>query len=184
MYEELYEIWKQETTNSRLASVPPDFYSKIVEYLRKLSEESRMLDRKTAKAALLRKELKNVKRMVRDIIFTRYKKLLRKTVEGENIQSNFLTPEERRIFSDVISLEETLPIFLDEILSGKSMSMKLAIKQKRRRTAFRFMKDVPAIVGIDMKTYGPFKVEDVGSLPLENAKILIKQNVARKIHIE
>jgi DNA replication factor GINS len=46
------------------------------------------------------------------------------------------------------------------------------------------MKDVPAIVGVDLKTYGPFKVEDVGSLPAENAKTLIKQGLTQKINID
>ena len=29
-----------------------------------------------------------------------------------------------------------------------------------------------------MKTYGPFIVEDVASLPVENARILVKQGLA------
>jgi DNA replication initiation complex subunit (GINS family) len=32
-----------------------------------------------------------------------------------------------------------------------------------------------------MKTYGPFKPEDVASLPQENAKILVKQGVAVEV---
>jgi len=34
-----------------------------------------------------------------------------------------------------------------------------------------------------MKTYGPFKVEDVASLPAENAKILIRQGLAEKVEV-
>jgi DNA replication factor GINS len=45
----------------------------------------------------------------------------------------------------------------------------------------RLLKDVPAIVGADMKTYGPFRTEDVASLPVENAKILVRQGLAEKI---
>jgi len=32
-----------------------------------------------------------------------------------------------------------------------------------------------------METYGPFKVEDVASLPVENAKILVKKGLAEKV---
>jgi DNA replication initiation complex subunit (GINS family) len=32
-----------------------------------------------------------------------------------------------------------------------------------------------------MKTYGPFLVEDVASVPVENAKILIKQGLAELV---
>jgi DNA replication initiation complex subunit (GINS family) len=34
-----------------------------------------------------------------------------------------------------------------------------------------------------MATFGPFKVEDVASLPLENAKILVKQGLAERIEV-
>lgn len=42
----------------------------------------------------------------------------------------------------------------------------------------RFLKDMPAIVGVDMKTYGPFKKGTLAALPKENASILIKMGVA------
>jgi DNA replication factor GINS len=45
----------------------------------------------------------------------------------------------------------------------------------------RFLKDVPALIGSDMKTYGPFEAEDVATLPSENAKILVKQGLAEKV---
>jgi len=45
----------------------------------------------------------------------------------------------------------------------------------------RFVQEVPAIIGVDMKTYGPFKPEDIATLPAENAKILIKKGLAVEI---
>ncbi len=44
----------------------------------------------------------------------------------------------------------------------------------------RFLKDVPAIVGADMKTYGPFKKGTLAALPKENAEILIKMGAAER----
>ena len=34
-----------------------------------------------------------------------------------------------------------------------------------------------------MKTYGPFVAEDVASLPVENAKMLVKQGLAVSIEV-
>jgi DNA replication initiation complex subunit (GINS family) len=34
-----------------------------------------------------------------------------------------------------------------------------------------------------MKAYGPFVVEDVASLPVENAKILVKQGFAEVVEV-
>ena len=45
------------------------------------------------------------------------------------------------------------------------------------------MKAVPSIIGADMKTYGPFLVEDVASVPVENAKILVKQGLAVLVEV-
>jgi hypothetical protein len=42
----------------------------------------------------------------------------------------------------------------------------------------RFLKEIPAIVGADMKTYGPFKKGEIAELPKPNAEALIKQEVA------
>ena len=48
----------------------------------------------------------------------------------------------------------------------------------------RFLQPIPAIVGLNAKVYGPFKVEDVASLPIENAESLIKRGIAVKVEIE
>jgi DNA replication factor GINS len=54
-------------------------------------------------------------------------------------------------------------------------------KKKAKGMVVRFLKEVPEIVGADMKTYGPFKAEDIATLPVENAKALIKQEVAMEV---
>ena len=48
----------------------------------------------------------------------------------------------------------------------------------------RFLKPVPAIMGIDMKAYGPFMAEDVGNLPRANAVNLIKRGIAKAVMVE
>jgi DNA replication factor GINS len=47
----------------------------------------------------------------------------------------------------------------------------------------RFLKPIPAIIGGDMKTYGPFAAEDVASVPAENARILVKQGLAVVVEV-
>ena len=38
-----------------------------------------------------------------------------------------------------------------------------------------------AIIGADMKTYGPVMAENVSSVPVENARIFVKQGLAEKV---
>ena len=182
MYNELYDIWKQELENVELERLPPDFYSRVADYLRRLKEESRMLDKRTVKANLLTKEMKNVKHMVRELIRARYRKLVRKMAKGEKVSPGVLTAEEDKIYTGVSPLAEAFQSFVNDILRGHTP--KVVVRQERKRAVLRFLKDVPAIIGADMKTHGPFKIEDVASLPVENAKILIKQGLAEKVEVD
>jgi DNA replication factor GINS len=181
MYNELYETWKRELESADLGRLPSDFYSKVADYLRRLREESRMLDRRTAKASLLGKEMLNVKLMVRGVIKTRYRKLVRQVAKGEKAPTEFLTPEEERIYKGVSPFAEAFQSFTRDILRGHLPNARA--EKQRRTTALRFLKDVPAIIGADMKTYGPFKTEDIASLPIENAKILTKQGLAANVEV-
>jgi DNA replication factor GINS len=69
---------------------------------------------------------------------------------------------------------------LKGVLSGNT-SVKVEAKEKPKKRVLRFLREVPAIIGADMKSYGPFKPEDVASVPAENAKILIKQGLAAEV---
>jgi DNA replication factor GINS len=179
MYSQLYEIWRQELEDSELVKLPPDFYAGIVEYVKKLKEESRMLDKRTVKANLLRKEMQNMKRMTRELIQERYRKILNKSAKGEDIPREALTVEDEQIYREISPLAETVSSLTSEILHGHAPRTMTELRPKK--IALRLVKDVPAIVGADMKTYGPFKTEDVASLPVENARILVKQGLAEKI---
>ncbi len=181
MYNELYEAWKQELDNNELEKVPSDFYSRLADYLRRLKTESRMLDKKTVKARLLNVEMQNVKRMIHELIQTRYRKLVNKAIKDEKIPSDFLTIEEKKIYTGLQPLAEAYQRLTENILRGRAP--KLSVEQKPGKVVLRFLKDVPAIVGVDLGTYGPFKVEDVASLPSENSKVLVKQGLAEKVEV-
>jgi DNA replication factor GINS len=181
MYSELCEVWKRELENAELRELPPNFYSAIADYMRRLREESRMLDKRTVKANLLRKEVQNVKRMVRELIQARYRKIINTVAHGEQIPHDVLTVEEEEVYKRMSPCAEALSGLATDILHGHVP--KVNVEQKHKRVALRFLKDVPAIIGGDMKTYGPFKVEDLASLPVENAKILIKQGFAESVAV-
>lgn len=181
MYNELYEAWRRELENIKLGRLSSDFYSRIASYLRRLKEEGRMLDRRTVKARLLENEMRNVKRMVRELIQERYRKLVRKAAEGEKIPSDFLTEEEKKIHMGFLPFVEAYQGFAENILRG--YAPKVNVEQKDRKAVLRFLKEVPVIIGADMEAYGPFKVEDVASLPVGNSKILIKQGLAERVEV-
>jgi len=83
MYVELYAAWRTEITEADLGALPFDFYSRIASYLRKIKEENRMLDKKTLKATLLEHEAQHVKRMLHELVWARYKKLVKLTTQTQ-----------------------------------------------------------------------------------------------------
>lgn len=181
MYNELYEIWKRELESVELGRLPPDFYSRVADYLRRLRKESRMLDKRTVKARLLKSEMWNVKRMLRELLRVRYRKLVRKVAKCQKIPPDSLSIEEEKIYVGVLPLAEAFQSFAKNLLRGHVP--KVNVEREHKRAVLRFLRAVPAIIGADMKTYGPFKVEDVASLPFENAKILVKQGLAEKVEV-
>jgi DNA replication initiation complex subunit (GINS family) len=181
MYGELFKTWKQELEDDDLARLPPDFYTKVAEYVRRLAEESRMLDKRTAKANLLRKETQNAKRMIRELVNARYRKLVKRVAEGEKVPSDVLTSEEESIFVSVSTFSDAFQSLTKQVLRGHPP--RAEVRQERRRAVLRFVEPVPAIIGADMMPYGPFQTEDIASLPIDNTKILVKQRLAERIDV-
>ena len=180
LYNELYEIWKKEKlTKNEIQRLPNDFYVKIAAYIKKMKEENRMLDPKTAKSKLLANEFENVKVMVRELFVLRCTKFQDMAFGGENVSKTVLTEEEKKLYGVVSSLAEDCSVFSRNIFRGVLTTFEKGKKQVM--TVLRFVQEIPALVGSDMKTYGPFAPEDVATLPSDNARVLVKQGVAIEV---
>jgi len=182
MYNELYEAWKKEKENAELQLLPKDFYANLAQYMRRMREESRMLDEKTTRAKLLLQESKNVRKMVKELILLRHNKTVKKVLAGEMMPTEGLTQEEEKLVKGVAPSFESFQTLLKDIMGGRLPQVES--KEKPKKRVLRFLKEIPAIIGVDMKTYGPFKPEDIASLPWENAKILVKQGMAVDVEVK
>jgi DNA replication initiation complex subunit (GINS family) len=180
MYDELYEVWKKEKENVEIQGLPKNFYAKIVAYIKKMKEENRMLDRKTTKARLLDREFKNVRIMVGELFRIRYRKLREKALSPEPVARTALTEEEEKLCGEVLSSTEAYKAFSKDVLLGHLPNVEMS-GMTQSMVVLRFVQEIPALVGSDMKTYGPFWPEDIATLPPENARILIKQGVAVEV---
>ncbi|MDR2699614.1 MAG: hypothetical protein LBC12_02185 [Nitrososphaerota archaeon] len=175
MYDELYQAWKHELTDPTLGTLPRDFYERITQYLRKIKEENSLTDNKTLKTTLLDKETTNVKHMLGELLWTRYKKLVKFTTQTQKLSTELLAFEEVQIFESFVPFTEAYQKFAKNLLQGQTRQ---SHQKTRKRITLRFSKETPPIMGADMKPYGPFTVEDIASLPVQNAKIFVKQNLA------
>jgi len=179
VYDELFEAWRKEKENAEVQPLPKDFFARLAQYVKRLREEGRMLDEKTTRAKLLIHESKNVKKLGGELLQLRYEKVLRKVMAGETIAKEGLTDDEEKLFGEIAKSTESYQNFLKGILSGRSPSVE--VREKTKKRVLRFFQEVPAIIGVDMKTYGPFKPEDVASVPAENAGVFVKQGLAVEV---
>jgi DNA replication initiation complex subunit (GINS family) len=175
MYDELYQAWKHEVTEPTLGTLPRDFYERINSYLRKIKEENRLIDNKNLRATLLEHEAVHVRRMLQELLWVRYKKLVKFTTQTQKLSTELLAFEEAQIFESFVPFTEAYQKFAKSLLQGQTVE---STQAPRKRITLRFSKNIPQIMGADMKPYGPFNVEDVASLPVQNAKVFVKQGLA------
>jgi len=191
MYNELYAAWRREVNEPSLGSLPPDFYVRIADYLKRIREENRLPDKKSVKDSLLDHEAKNVALLLEELLLARYKKLLETVSQNQKLPIESLTVEEVKMCESFAAFTSAYQRFTRDLLQGQNSQTLAQTVAKveaetevgHKRVTLRFTKNIPAIIGTDMKSYGPFQVEDVASLPVENAKVLVKQGLAVLVEV-
>mgnify|MGYP000176754282 CR=1 FL=1 len=180
MYDELYQAWRKERENSELQPLPRDFYRRLTDYVKRVREAGRMIDERTVKGRLVKREAENVRRLAKELMETRLNKIIHMILEGKTVPVSTLTEEEAALYENLSPQIESHQKLIENILRGRLPEVKGRARESNLMVV-RILREVPAIIGADMKTYGPFKPEDVAALPRENAKLLIKQGVAVEI---
>jgi DNA replication factor GINS len=176
LYNDLYKAWKNEVTSRVPQPLPNDFYQKSESYLRGLEEENASSDEHTVKGRIGLKEKEVVSRLLTELKETRLRKLVALARDGGNIIDTHLTQEESTFLTELKQSLQTLN-------QAKAESKAAEPEETVELSVVRFLQDIPEIVGTDLKLYGPYKKEDVGSLPEQNAKALVKQGAAKEIEV-
>jgi DNA replication factor GINS len=196
VYDQLFAAWRRENEEASLGGLPPDFYGKIAEYMRRIKEDNE-LDQKTIKTNLLEHEAQNVELMLTEILELRYKKIIKIITKNQKIPLELLTVEEGKMAGKFATFSAEYQKFKEDLKQGQLATpspIKVTIETDNKLTAtqtaptqkrltIRFTKNIPAIMGADMKSYGPFNAEDVASLPTLNAQILVKQGLAVLVEV-
>lgn len=96
-----------------------------------------------------------------------------------------LLDEEKFVLDSAEERDERQDIVLSATLSGRSKLLEsISEKHKTSKVVVRFIKDVEAMIGVDMEMYGPFKMDDIATIPHENAQALISENVVVRVRSE
>lgn len=162
-HEAIDKIVKEERAEGKLVKLPENFFEDVRLYLSK-------------KAEIGDKEVLSAKALLRDLREKREKKILYHAIYfvRNGIIPGNMTPRERKLFDAVIKSLQEFQKTMDEVIEGEPEKVKVVA----------VLEDVEEFVGLNMKTYGPFKKGDVATIPEENAHVLLEQKKAKEIAID
>jgi len=149
-----------------------------------MNEQMHNVDEKAPKYQLLNMELEKIQRLTSSIIETRFQKFIEAAFEKKTISKALLPDEETELYEEILEVSEQYQNLKNKILKGQNVEPKLETCLGSEKILVRFMVKIPIVVGVDMKNYGPFDLEDVATLPRENAEALILQKAAAKIDVK
>ena len=106
-------------------------------------------------------------------------------ISNSTTSHSILTDEEKFVIDSNDEMNERKDLIISGIINGKSKFLETtSTKHKTKPVTVRFVKEFAEIVGVDLEKYGPFKPEDIATIPNENAQALISNGVALKVRIE
>ena len=172
----LYQVTLREVTNNDLQEIDPDFYTSISIFIGKLRGENY--------DGIETKINNNLINMMTELV-TLVLRIRIEKIKDSSINIKNLLDIEKFILTSEDETKEREEMILSGILNGKSKLLEsIAEKTKMQLVSVRILKEVEQMIGSDSENYGPFKPEDIATIPLENAQTLIMENLAVKIRIE
>lgn len=171
----LYSVLVREIENDQVQEIDRAFYTSLSEYLGKLKSEG---------YDGIENKIKN--RLIE--LITQITSLLLKTrIEKSQNEMDFtnLLDEEKYILESQQDLLERREMILSATLNGRTKLLEsVSKKHKVKPITVRFLRDFDQFVGADFAKYGPFKAEDVATIPNENAQALISKNITVKLNLQ
>lgn len=173
----LHHLVLRETENDSIQEINPDFYRSLSDFIGDLKKqefdgvESKIKETIIDTATELASLLINIR--------------LDKISKSDNMNFKNLLDEEKFILDAEVEQRERTEMILSAIINGKSKFLEsISQNHKTKTVVIRFLQEVDEIIGADLEKYGPFKIEDIATIPYENAQALIAKNIATKIHWE
>lgn len=173
----LHSIVLREMESDSIQELDPNFYRSLSEFMGNLKkQEFDGIENKIKQSLInMTSELSSL------LLYAR----LEKTAKPTKLDFTNLLDEEKFILDSEEQKRERTEMIVSATINGKSKFLEsISQNHKTKTVVLRFLKDVDQIIGVDLEKYGPFKPEDIATLPYENAQALITKKAATKIHWE
>ncbi|MBW2989606.1 hypothetical protein KY358_04795 [Candidatus Woesearchaeota archaeon] len=204
-YETLFALLRTEKERSELQKLDSSFFANILVYLK---DKKALITRQTEGAMQpeekrkIEEQLENVKKIIKEIYDKREKKIVALAIEKSKNTSaiidnsaflreegclfrnimDVLMQSRKDILMNLISLKEPAsPSRRAEGQKDEEKAEKSRPAEKKDTKLVRFLSSVPRFVGRQLEEYGPFDEEDIASLPMEIANVLIKKGRVEEI---
>lgn len=188
-YKEISKKQRKEETKEDLTEIEENFYNELSKYIRnkvkrykekKEKNQGKMGDKIVKKIG---KEIKNIRKMVRNIYDKREGKIVLRALSDARRESkvddtsSMLPHEENLYFQTKEVLEKYRKNLLKLVLFGE-----YGQNQKQgNNKLLKFEQDVPKFIWKNNKKYGPFKKKGVANLPKKLANFLIDKGKAKEV---
>ncbi|RNJ75061.1 MAG: hypothetical protein EB830_06775 [Nitrosopumilus sp. H13] len=167
----------RETESDALSDLEPSFYRDLSEFV----------------GGLKKQEYDGVENKIKDALIDMAEQLtslllstrLEKISKSPDASAGRLLDEEKFILDSQEEQRERTEMIISATVNGKSKFLEsLAYGHKTKRVTVRILKDADELTGVDMQRYGPFKAEDIATIPYDNAQALITKGAATRVRLE
>ncbi|MBW2975598.1 hypothetical protein KY366_07805 [Candidatus Woesearchaeota archaeon] len=201
-YETLFELLRREKDRSELQKLDSSFLNNVLMYLKDKQTVMNKEQTDLFSAEERRKtseQLENVKKIIRELYDRREKKIIIMAVEKSKnrsaiIDHSVFLREEKELFNNLVKVLETsredvlfnlinmkVPVSSQAFGAEKKEAKEEKKERKKDTKLVRFLSAVPKFVGKELEEYGPFEEEDIASLPIVIADVLIKKGRTEEI---
>ncbi|MFC1802668.1 hypothetical protein ACFL0D_01750 [Thermoproteota archaeon] len=190
-YNQLQKAWENETIKEELQNIPDDFLHEMKNYSTQLNKTT--ANTNTLTGRLTQTERNYANQMLKELVEIRLKKIIKGELNGLPINAQAMTPEEQKLHSNLRQLITVYNQGIElptprqtEPQPQPKPTVKPTPRIKKTDTELilvRFLQPLPAIMGVDMKAYGPFQPEELATIPKQNAENLIKRGIVKKVEI-
>jgi DNA replication initiation complex subunit (GINS family) len=191
LYKDINAAWAAETANDELQNLEDLRLSKMTEYLSKVRFAlTETPAEKQLQADMYTQEALNLEFMLKDLLMLRRNKIIRAAMAQRKPLGAMVLSEEE-LYNRLLRGFEGHSNFVREALTGMPSSTLTRptdggeVSPQEDVVDYvivRFLRSIDdSIIGIDERTYGPFKKEDLITIPADNARVWLRDGTVVRV---
>ncbi len=178
LLDRLYSLLVKELESEELGELPKGIYKEAAGAVRAVKVEG--YDRKSLPSLVSERLRSLILELASMLLEVRVAKAMK---EGQEALDR-LSYEERFVMEPFYAHASRVRMVKEAIERGNRSFFENVFKELISKLVMvRFLGDAPAVIGPDLKKYGPFKKGDMALIPLDNALVMKKEGLVELIDL-